>query len=168
MRGQSVDRYSSTKDEEEKSVFFSSYVFIHYPISETCAAQKNRKCSTVRTPLTLRVEFGLVLVLLGEVVAQEICEGSVLREQVLVGAGLRDAPVHEHHDLIHLRQEADAVRHQHPRLKHEDNDSCKLEMRVECPRTSKRENLLSTYNGEEDITSANPEIPYCQNQKQQH
>ena len=46
------------------------------------------------------------------VVPEELGEGPVLLEQGLVGAHLGHAPVHQHHDVVHLRQETDAVRHQ--------------------------------------------------------
>lgn len=46
------------------------------------------------------------------IVPQKLCEGSVLTEQLLVGAHLGHPAIHQHHYVIHLRQEADAVGHQ--------------------------------------------------------
>ena len=66
---------------------------------------------------------GLVLLnnILQGVVPQKLCEGPVLSEQLLVGAHLRHATLHHHHYVIHLRQEADAVRHQDACLEYNNN-----------------------------------------------
>ena len=57
-----------------------------------------------------------LIVLLFCIREQELGEGPSAGLQALIGADLRDQPVHQHHNLINVRQKADAVSHQDPGL----------------------------------------------------
>ncbi len=66
--------------------------------------------------LTVRVE---VLLLVGRVLqvgADELSEGAVAGDELLVGADLGHAAPVQHDDAVDSRQIRDAVRHEHPRL----------------------------------------------------
>lgn len=70
---------------------------------------------TLQAPPTV-VVLGLLLLGAG-VRAQELSEGPVPGQQLLVGAHLRDLAATHDDDDIHLRQVADAVGDQQPRLR---------------------------------------------------
>ena len=61
--------------------------------------------------------FWVVLLGLLQVGLQELGEGPLLCEQLLVAAALRYLSVLQHDDLIHLGQERDGVGHKHASLK---------------------------------------------------
>ena len=51
-----------------------------------------------------------------ELVEEEFCEGALVCHEPLVAAHLRDLALPHNHDLVHLGQEPDGVRHQDPGL----------------------------------------------------
>ncbi len=70
---------------------------------------------------TFRIlRVGVVGILLEQERFEELGEGAVVREQLVVGADLRDLPVRDDGDAVDERQPLHAVRHQKPRLKHVD------------------------------------------------
>lgn len=65
---------------------------------------------------TSSVVLHVLLVLIRSIVGEEVGKGAIALQQGWVGAHLRNLPVSQHYDEVHLGQEADAVCHQHPCL----------------------------------------------------
>ena len=63
--------------------------------------------------------FRVVLLGLLEVGLQELGEGALLCQELLVAPPLGDLSVLYHDDLIHFRQERNGVGHKHPSLKYQ-------------------------------------------------